>query len=104
MWKRLGETIQNIRQNFWKSKELILPESTDNTTLVDQMANFFMNKIHKINDALETCNKFKPVERDMDNIVESFKELGIEEIKKLIKTKLTICSNDPILSKFIIET
>ena len=26
----------------------------DNTTLVNLMANFFMNKVHKINDALES--------------------------------------------------
>ena len=38
----------------------------------------------------------------MNNTLESFRELGIEEIKKLMKrTKPTTCHNDPIQSKFI---
>ena len=66
------------------------------TTLANQMVNFFMNKIHKIDDALECYDKFKPVERNMDNTLESFRELVIEEIEKLIKrTKLTTCHNHP---------
>ena len=74
----------------------------DDPTLVNQMANFFMNKIHKISDPVESYDKFKPVERNKDGTLEIFMEEGIEEIKTLIKrTKLTTCHNDPIQSKFM---
>ena len=64
-----------------KNKEVRLLESTDDFTMAKKMANFLMNKIYKINDALESYDKFKPVERNMDSTWESFRELGIEEIK-----------------------
>ena len=61
-----------------------------------------MKKMHEIKDALESYGKFKPVVRNMDNTLESFRKLGIEEIKKLIRrTKLTTYHNDSIPSKFI---
>ena len=41
-----------------KNKGVILPETMDETTLVNQMTNFIMNGIHKINDALEYYDKF----------------------------------------------
>ena len=33
---------------FWEKQGVILPESTDDTYLANQMSNFFMNKIHKV--------------------------------------------------------
>ena len=53
----------------------------DETNLVNQMANFFMNKIHEISDAVESYDKFKPGERNMDDTLERFGEMEIEEIR-----------------------
>ena len=54
IWKEPEETIQNITWHFGKNKEVILLESTDDFTMAKKMANFLMNKIYKINDALES--------------------------------------------------
>ena len=60
-----------------------------------------MSKIHNIYDPLQSYDKFKPVERNLDKTLKSFRQQGIEEIKNFIKrTKPTTYHNDPIPSKF----
>ena len=62
-----SRNVEGTRRNYSSckvkilEKEVILPESMDDTILANQMTNFFMNKIHKLSDSVESYDKFKPV-------------------------------------------
>ena len=64
-----------------KNKDVILPESMDDTTSANQMANFFMNKIHEISGAQESYDKFKPLEKNIDKTLEIVGNCEVKESK-----------------------
>ena len=55
--KKLFNTLEEI---MGKHKDTILSEGKSDATVANNMAEFFMNKIHKINDALKDHKMHNP--------------------------------------------
>ena len=68
------------------------------------MAKFFMNKIHKINDALKDHNMHSPDPKRVEKELTEFKPIDSIGLRKIILgSKPTTCWTGPIPSAFIKE-
>ena len=87
-----------------KCKDTILPERKSDAMVANDMAEFFMNKIHKINDALKDHNMHNPEPKRVEQELTKFKPINCMGLRKIILgSKPTTCQTDPIPSAFIKE-
>ena len=87
-----------------KNKDTILPEGKPDATVANDMAEFFMNKFHKINDALKDHNMHNPEPKRFEQELKQFKPINGMGLRKIILgLKPTTCQTDPIPSAFIKE-
>ena len=99
--KKLFSTLDEI---IGKHKDTILPERKSNAMVANDMAEFFMNKIHKINDALKDHNMHNPEHKRVEQELTQFKPINCMERRKIILgSKPTTCWTDPIPSAFMKE-
>ena len=99
--KKLFSTLDEI---MGKYKDTILPEGKSDATVANDMANFFMNKIQKINDALKDHNMHSPEPKRVEQELTEFKPIDSIGLRKIILgSKPTTCQTDPIPSAFIKE-
>ena len=85
-----------------KCKDTILPEGKYDAMVANDMAEFFMNKIHKINDALKDHNMHNPEPKRAEQELTQFKPINCMGLRKIIlDLKPTTCQTDPIPSVFI---
>ena len=64
--------------------------------------NFFMNKIHKINDALKHHKMHNPEPKRVKQVLTQFRPINCMELRKIIRgLKPSTCQMDPIPSAFI---
>ena len=74
-----------------------MPESVNDETLVNNFANFFMDKIQKIHDELQQYDKYTPTRNTNVNILSSFREMTNDEVIKIIgKMSPKSCELDAI--------
>ena len=86
-----------------KVKTNILPDSSDDSALATEFADFFIEKITKIRDELRHVPRYTPSE-GVTSKFSCFTELSQEQTSKLIKSsKPTTCNTDPIPSSIIKE-
>ena len=79
-----------------------LPPSMSNEELAQEFATFFINKIRKIRDALDTCPKFKPTQHNNSKSFLNFTKLaegGVETIIMSMATKS--CKLDVLPTKLL---
>ena len=74
--KKLYKTLNQIRG---KDKEVILPPEKD-TECANNLLQFFMEKIKKINVNLENCELFTPPSNFSNHKLEVFNEISTEEV------------------------
>ena len=99
--KKLFSTLDEI---MGKCKDTILPEGKSDATVANNMAEFFMNKIHKINDALKDHNMHNPEPKRVEQELTQFKPIDCMELRKIILgSKPTTCWTNPIPSAFMKE-
>ena len=61
-----------------------MPESVSDETLVNDFANFFIDKIQKIHDALQQQHKHTPTRNTNVNILSCFREMTEDDVIKII--------------------
>ena len=99
--KKLFSTLDEI---IGKYKGTILPDGKSDATIANDMANFFMEKIQKINDALKDHNMYSPEYKGVKQELTDFKPIDSTGLRKIILgSKPTTCWTDPIPSVFIKE-
>ena len=87
-----------------KCKDTILLEGKSDAMVANDMAEFFMNKIHKIKDALKDHNIHNPEPKRVEQELTQFKPINCMELRKIILgSKPTTCQTDPISSAFTKE-
>ena len=62
-----------------KCKDTILPEGKSDATVTNNMAEFFMNKIHKVNDALKDHKMHNPEPKRVEQELTQFKPIDCME-------------------------
>ena len=67
-----------------KNKSNPLPPSRNNEELAEEFAAFFINKIRKIREALDTHPKLKPTQQSSSKSLENFTNLTEDEVEKII--------------------
>ena len=60
-----------------------------NEELAEEFATFFINKIRKIRDALDTCPKYKPTQHSICKSFVNFTKLTEDEVEKIIMSMPT---------------
>ena len=96
--KKLYKTLNQIIGN---DKEVILPLEKD-INCANNLLQFFMEKIKKININLENYELFKPPSNSLSLKLEDFNEISTEDVKKIImESKPTTCGSDPIPSTVV---
>ena len=81
-----------------------LPEGTPEQ-LVEEFANFFINKISKIREDLDQHNYYQPKERKVNNKLDKFSRITSSEIKKAMNSlQNKQCELDIIPTKFLKES
>ena len=79
-----------------------LPPSTSDDELAEEFATFFMNKIRKIRDALDTHPKFKPTQHNSSKSFVNYTKLVEDEVEKIIMSMSTkSCKLDVLPTKVI---
>ena len=80
-----------------KSTENPLPNFTNNEEeVVNNFADYFMDKIHKICDNLQHCDKYKPKKLKIPPFTK-FDEMSVDEVTQVIQLMATkSCDLDPI--------
>ena len=56
----------------------------NNEELAEEFASFFINKIRKIREALDTSPKFKPTQESSSKSFENFTNLTEDKVEKII--------------------
>ena len=85
-----------------KNKTNPLPTSGSAEELAEEFAIFFINKIRKIREALDTCPKFKATKQSNSQPLENFTNLTEEEVEKVIMSMPTKSfSLDPLPTKVL---
>ena len=85
-----------------KNKSNPLPPSMINEELAKEFASFFINKIRKIREALDTGPKFKPTQQSSSNSFENFTNLMEDEVEKIIMSMPTkSCKLDVLPTKVL---
>ena len=99
--KKLFSTLDEI---MGKNKDTILPQGKSDATVANDMAEFFMNKIHKINDALKDHNMHNPEPKTAEQELTQFKPIDCMGLRKtVLGSKPTTCQTNLIPSAFIKE-
>ena len=99
--KKLLTTLDEI---MGKHKDTILLEGKSDATVANDTAEFFMNKIHKINDALKDYNMHNPEPKTVEQELTQFKPIDCMRLRKIILgSKPTTCWTDLIPFAFIKE-
>ena len=83
------KTVQSHRHNDRQKKSNPLLPSMSNEELAEEFATFFINKIRKIRDALDTCPKFKPTQHSNSKSFVNFTKLAEDEVEKIIMSMPT---------------
>ena len=87
-----------------KCKDTILPEGKSDAMVANDMAEFFMNKIHKINDAQKDHNMHNPEPKRVEQELTQFKPIDCMGLRKIILgLKPTTCQTNLIPSAFMRE-
>ena len=74
-----------------------MPDSTDDKQLAEEFAEFFMGKIKKICEALDSHPNYKPSDITMHCKILKFRRLTTREVKNIImKIQMKSCETDPI--------
>ena len=85
-----------------KKKSNPLPPSMNNEELAEEFASFFINKIRKIREALDTSPKFKPTQQSSSKSFENFTNLTKEEMEKIVMSMPTkSCKLDVLPTKVL---
>ena len=83
-----------------KNKSNPLSPSRNNEELAEEFASFFINKIRKIREALDTSPKFKPTQQSRSKSFENFTNLT-KEVEKIIMSMPTkSCKLDVLPTKY----
>ena len=77
--KKLFSTLDEI---IGKCKDTILPDGKSDATIANDMANFFMKKIQKINDALKEHNIYSPQYKRVKQELTGFKPIDSVGLKR----------------------
>ena len=97
--RKLCSTLDEV---IGKHKDTILPEGKSDATVANNMAEFFMNKIHKINDALKDHKMHNPEPKRVRQELTQFRPNNCMKFRKFILgLKTTTCQTNPIPSAFI---
>ena len=101
MWLPTQRNYKTLNQIIGKDKEVILPPEKD-TECANNLLQFFMDKIKKINVNLENYELFTPPSNYLNHKLEVFNEISTEEVKKIImESKPTTCGSDLIPSTVV---
>ena len=85
-----------------KNKSNPLPPSRNAEELAEEFATFFINKIRKIREALDTGPKFKPTQKSSSKSLENFTNLTEDEVEKIIMSMPTkSCRLDALPTKVL---
>ena len=96
--KKLYKTLNQI---IGKNKEVTLPPGKD-MDCANNLLNYFMDKIKKINENLENYELFTPPSNSSNHKLEEFREISADEVKRIImESKPTTCGSDPIPSTVV---
>ena len=96
--KKLYKTLNQI---IGKDEEVILPPEKD-TKCANNLLQFFMDKIKKINVNLENYELFTPPSNSSNHELEVFSEMSTEEVRKIIiESKPTRCGSDLLPSTVV---
>ena len=96
--KKLYKTLNQI---IGKNKEVTLPLEKD-IDCANNLLNYFMDKIKKINDNLENYELFTPLPNSSNYKLEDFNEISADEVKNIImESKPTTCGSDSIPSTVV---
>ena len=79
--KKMYRLVNNITR---RPAENPMPESDSDETLANDCANFFVDKIWKICDALQQHDKYTPARNTNVNILLCFREMTEDEVIKII--------------------
>ena len=79
--KKMYRLINNIKG---RTSENPMPENVSDETLVNDFANFFIDKIQKIHNALQQYDKYTQTRNTNVNILSCFKEMTEDEVIKII--------------------
>ena len=72
----------------------------NNEEFAEEFASFFINKIRKIREALDTSPKFKPTQQSSSKSFENFTNLTEDEVEKIITSMPTkSCKLDALPTK-----
>ena len=83
-----------------KKKSNPLPPSISNEELTEEFASFFINKIRKIREALDTGPKFKPTQHRSSKSFVNFTKLAEDEVERIIMSMPTkSCKLDVLPTK-----
>ena len=97
--KKMYRLINNITG---RTSENPMPQNVSDETLVNDFANFFMDKIQKICDELQQYDKYTPTRNTNVNILSSFREMTKDEVIKIIGKMLPkSCELDAIPSSLL---
>ena len=78
--KKLFSTLDEIRG---KGRDTILPEGKSDVPIANDMVEFFMNKIHKINGALKDHNMHNPESKRVEQELKQFKPINGMGLRKI---------------------
>ena len=85
-----------------KEKSNPLPLSMKNEELAEEFASFFINKINKIREALDSGPKFKPTQHRSSKSFNNFTKLAEGEVEKMIMSMPTkSCKLDVLPTKVL---
>ena len=95
--KDTKKLYQLLNRLTGRTKDNPLPSHNNSSELAEEFANFFLNKIHKIREALDKHNLYCPPTRNISETFEKFKIVTEEKVLKVINGMATkSCELDPI--------
>ena len=97
-YKKLYNLVYGL---LGKEKSSPLPDHTDEESLVNDFANYFMSKIGKIREELEGYPLYKPQGQNVREF-SNFRLFSNEEVRTIIKgMKMKSCEIDPIPTELL---
>ena len=100
--KKLYKVINGITSNNLANQ---IPDTMDDKQLAEEFAEFFMGKIKKICEALDSHPIYESSEIIMHSKIWKFRRLTTREVKNMImKIQTKSCESDPIRAKLLKAT
>ena len=82
-----------------------MPDTTDNKQLAEEFAEFFMGKIKKILDALDSHSIYEHSDITMYCKIQKFRKLTTKDVKNIMmKIQMKPCLSNPIKAEMLKAT